>query len=349
MDRVDAQAVARAEQLRRELRHHDHRYYVLDAPEISDAQYDALMRELEQLEAAHPALRTPDSPTQRVGGAPGGAVRQGGRTPGRCSAWPTSSTRDELGEFDERVRKLAGEAEVAYVCEPKMDGLAVELVYEDGRFTLGSTRGDGEIGEDVTLNLRTIRSLPLTLDGKPPASALGARRGLPASQGLRADERRAGGQGRAGLREPAQCRRREPAPARSGHDRQAPAVDLPLRDRRAGGPRASRPTGRSSSTCPRWASRSIPATSGCRDSPRSQATYDALLAEAPRPALRDRRVGGEGGRGGSPAPAGTGLQEPALGGGLQVPARGDGDAGAVHRRQRGPHRRADARWPSWSR
>ena len=141
---------------------------VLDAPEISDPQYDALMRELEQLEAAHPTLRSPDSPTQRVGGAPAEKFAKVAHTRPMLSL-ANAFDAEELAEFDERVRKVAGEAEVAYVCEQKMDGLAVELVYEQGRFTLGSTRGDGEIGEDVTLNLRTIRSLPLTLDGKPPA------------------------------------------------------------------------------------------------------------------------------------------------------------------------------------
>jgi DNA ligase (NAD+) len=164
-----AEAGRRAEALRAELRHHDYRYYVLDAPEVSDAHYDALMRELQRLEEEFPELRTPDSPTQRVGGTPADVFAP---VTHRRPMLSLSNVFDdgELSEFDERVRKLTGEAGVAYVCEPKMDGLAVELVYEGGRLVKGSTRGNGVVGEDVTANLRTIRSVPLALaEGKVPA------------------------------------------------------------------------------------------------------------------------------------------------------------------------------------
>ncbi|MES0873631.1 NAD-dependent DNA ligase LigA [Sinimarinibacterium thermocellulolyticum] len=160
-------AVRRAEQLRRELREHDHRYYVLDDPSISDAEYDALLRELQALEAAHPELLTPDSPTQRVGGAPSAAfatVRH--RVP--MLSLNNCFSEAELAEFDRRVRETLGCARVDYVAEPKLDGLAVSLLYRDGRFVQGATRGDGETGEDVTANLRTIRALPLRLRGAPP-------------------------------------------------------------------------------------------------------------------------------------------------------------------------------------
>jgi DNA ligase (NAD+) len=146
------------------IRHHDHRYYTLDAPEISDAAYDALMRELAALEAAHPELVTPESPTQRVGGP---VLDSFTRVTHRQQMLSLANCFDEaeLREFDERVRKALGAEAVEYTCEPKMDGLAIELVYEGGRFVQGSTRGDGVVGEDVTENLRTIKNLPPRLRG----------------------------------------------------------------------------------------------------------------------------------------------------------------------------------------
>ncbi len=158
---------ARIDELRQLIRHHDHRYYTLDAPEISDAAYDALARELEALEKKHPDLVTPDSPTQRVGGAPQSRFE---RVTHHQQMLSLANCFDdaELTEFDARVRKLLGVDRVDYVCEPKMDGLAIELVYEHGRFVQGSTRGDGIVGEDVTANLRTVRNLPLELQRGAP-------------------------------------------------------------------------------------------------------------------------------------------------------------------------------------
>jgi DNA ligase (NAD+) len=164
---------ARVEELRAAIEHHNRRYYVLDSPEISDAAYDRLLRELERLEQAHPELASPDSPTRRVGAPPAAAfapVRH--RVP--MLSLQNAFTVEELAEFDQRVRRfLKREEPLRYVLEPKLDGLAVELVYERGRFAGGSTRGDGETGEDVGANLRTIRSLPLRLDAgahpRPPA------------------------------------------------------------------------------------------------------------------------------------------------------------------------------------
>jgi DNA ligase (NAD+) len=155
-------AEARARALRQELAHHNHRYYVLDSPEISDAQYDTLMRELQALEEQHPQLVTPDSPTQRVGGA---AVEDFGQVVHTSQMLSLANIFDDEGltEFDDRVRKLTGLPQVDYVCEPKLDGLAIALRFEDGRFIQGATRGDGTTGEDVTSNLRTIKSLPLEL------------------------------------------------------------------------------------------------------------------------------------------------------------------------------------------
>jgi len=160
----------RAEELRREIEGHNTRYYVLDAPTIPDSEYDKLFRELAELEAAHPELVTPDSPTQRVGGAALGEFPQVvHRTP--MLSLNNAFTEEELVGFDRRVREGLGKDEIEYAAEPKFDGLAISLLYEGGRFARGATRGDGHTGEDVTANLRTVRSIPLRLrGGKPPAS-----------------------------------------------------------------------------------------------------------------------------------------------------------------------------------
>jgi len=152
-----------AQSLREQLNHHNYRYYVLDDPEITDTEYDRLMRRLEELEQAYPELRTRDSPTQRVGAAPSqefGVVRHRRM----MLSLGNAMNADEMLEFDRRIKRfLRSDDEVEYVAEVKLDGLAVELVYEDGLLTGGSTRGDGIQGEDVTQNIRTIKSIPLRL------------------------------------------------------------------------------------------------------------------------------------------------------------------------------------------
>jgi DNA ligase (NAD+) len=175
-ERKSADPAARAAELRERLRAADHAYYVLDQPILSDAEYDRLMQELASLEAEHPALATPDSPTRRVSGAPSARFeRVVHREP--MLSLGNVTTDEELDEFDARVRRLLGlpaDARVGYVAEPKLDGLAVELVYEDGVLVQGSTRGDGVNGEDVTANLRTVgglganRGVPARLAGRPP-------------------------------------------------------------------------------------------------------------------------------------------------------------------------------------
>ncbi|MGC9291603.1 MAG: NAD-dependent DNA ligase LigA [Acidobacteriaceae bacterium] len=148
------------EALRDQLRHHEHLYYVLDAPEITDAQYDALMQELRALEAAHPELVTPDSPTQRVGGKPKeGFVKVAHSRP--MLSLDNAYNEGELRAWDQRVRALIGADAVVYICELKLDGLSLALTYENGLLVRGVTRGDGAIGEDVTTNVRTVRSVPL--------------------------------------------------------------------------------------------------------------------------------------------------------------------------------------------
>ncbi len=156
-------AAKRHAELVQALRDHDYRYHVLDAPRISDRDYDALFEELGRLEAAHPGLVGPDSPTQRVGGQP----REGFakvRHPEQMGSLDNAYTTDEVREFDRRVREgLPAGSEVAYVVEPKIDGASVEITYRGGLFALASTRGDGLEGEDVTENVRTLRTLPLTI------------------------------------------------------------------------------------------------------------------------------------------------------------------------------------------
>jgi DNA ligase (NAD+) len=154
---------AQIEELREKLRHHEYRYYVLDDPEISDAAYDRLLEQLKSLEAAHPALVTPDSPTQRVGGTPReGLVTVTHKRP--MLSLDNALSEAALRDFDRRAREALGRLSVDYVCEHKFDGLSISLQYEDGRLARGITRGDGATGEDVTPNVRTIRSIPLHVE-----------------------------------------------------------------------------------------------------------------------------------------------------------------------------------------
>ena len=151
------------EGLREKLRHHEYRYYVLDEPEISDAAYDRLMERLKELEAAHPELVTPDSPTVRVGGAPRGGF-QTVRHARPMLSLDNAFSYDALREWDRRVREGSGKEKIEYIAEHKFDGLSISLQYEDGVLVRGVTRGDGTTGEDVTPNLKTIRSIPLRVD-----------------------------------------------------------------------------------------------------------------------------------------------------------------------------------------
>lgn len=163
------EAAARIHDLRRLIRRHEELYYIQNAPEISDEAFDRLLHELEALEAAHPDLVTPDSPTQRVGGrVTDGFPTAEHKVP--MLSLDNAYNEDELRAFDERVRKGAGlgEAAVSYVAEMKIDGLSIALTYEDGRLIRGATRGDGARGEEVTVNVRTIRAIPLTLRDGPP-------------------------------------------------------------------------------------------------------------------------------------------------------------------------------------
>ena len=158
--------IARLTALRNEIRRHDNLYYVKDKPEISDLEYDRLFRELIDLEQRHPELVTPDSPTQRVGAPPlDELVKVSHEQP--MLSLDSIVDRSEVLAFDQRMKRELESSSVEYSAEPKFDGLSVELRYDHGIFTRGATRGDGTTGEDVTINLRTIRSLPLQLHAQP--------------------------------------------------------------------------------------------------------------------------------------------------------------------------------------
>jgi DNA ligase (NAD+) len=163
MAKRSTDAAGEVERLRAQIDYHNHRYYVLDDPEVSDAEYDNLMRRLEVLEREHPELLTADSPTQRVGAAPSEKFAIVTHRQPMLSLG-NAMNAGEMVEFDQRIKRfLKIDADIEYVAEVKLDGLAVELVYEDGHLTVASTRGDGFKGEDITQNIRTIRSVPLRL------------------------------------------------------------------------------------------------------------------------------------------------------------------------------------------
>src|ERR1700752_2250672 len=163
MDRADA--AQRITELREQIHRHDYLYYVESRPEVSDAEYDRLMVELRALEAEFPELITPDSPTQRVGGTPVDTFKTVEHRVAMLSL-DNATTPEELREFEARMGRALPGARCGYVTEPKIDGLGVALLYARGRLVRGATRGDGRMGEDITQNLRTIRSLPVLLRGR---------------------------------------------------------------------------------------------------------------------------------------------------------------------------------------
>src|SRR6202045_1650847 len=169
------------EALREKIRHHEYLYHVLDNPEISDLEFDKLMQQLKYLESEHPTLVTPDSPTQRVGGKPReGFVKMRHSTP--MLSLDNTYNEEELRGWERRVHELTGRSEVDYVCELKLDGMSLALVYEGGKLVRGVTRGDGTIGEDVTLNVRTVRTIPLFISKEKLQNA-----GLPSNFEVRGE------------------------------------------------------------------------------------------------------------------------------------------------------------------
>ena len=160
---MSAPAIAKKiEALREKIRHHEHLYYVLDNPELTDAEFDALMNDLKRIEAEHPELITLDSPTQRVGGKPREGFAKAKHSSPMLSL-DNAYSEEELRDWERRVHELSGRSDVEYMCELKLDGMSLALVYADSRLERGITRGDGSVGEDVTLNVRTVRSVPLSV------------------------------------------------------------------------------------------------------------------------------------------------------------------------------------------
>jgi DNA ligase (NAD+) len=211
-----ADAAQRVAELHERIHHHDYLYYVASRPEVSDAEYDALMRELKALEAEFPDLIAPDSPTQRVAGAPIDAFQPVEHRVAMLSL-DNATTPEDLREFEARIGRVLPGQRFTYVCEPKIDGLGVALLYASGRFVRGATRGDGRVGEDISANLKTFRSLPMVLRGAlAEVEVLGSGRGLHAARAeFGTAQPRAGG--RRGPPSPTPARR----PARSAKD---PAV-----------------------------------------------------------------------------------------------------------------------------
>src|ERR1700756_4155588 len=162
MASANKDVAAKIEALREQISHHEYQYFVLDNPEISDQDFDKLVEQLQRLEAEHPLLITPDSPTQRVGGKPReGFVKVRHSSP--MLSLDNTYSEEELRGWERRVHELSGRSDVDYVCELKLDGMSLALTYEDSRLARGVTRGDGTTGEDVTLNVRTVRSIPLSI------------------------------------------------------------------------------------------------------------------------------------------------------------------------------------------
>jgi DNA ligase (NAD+) len=205
---VPSKIAERAAALRAAIDAHNQAYYVLDAPTVSDAEYDRTFRELQALENEYRSLATPDSPTQRVGAEPAGefeAVTH--RLP--MLSLNNAFSASEVEAFDRRARETLGVDRIEYAAEPKFDGLAISLAYENGVFSVGATRGDGYTGENVSANLRTVRALPLTLAGHfRPISRSAARCWGCCGARLRGDECRADRRRRKGSRQPAQRRGR---------------------------------------------------------------------------------------------------------------------------------------------
>ena len=319
-------------------------YHEEDAPELSDAEYDQLFRRLVALEAAWPALITPESPTQKVGGTPAG-----GRFPEVRHARPMLSlsnafSHDELRAFDARVRKglgLAAAPEPAdgltYVAELKIDGLAVSLRFERGRFTLGATRGDGSTGEDVTPNLRTIRAIPERLTEPATLEARGEVF-MPKAEFARINAEREE-LGLALYANPAQQRRGLAPPEGPPGHRRPPAHDVALPARRG---RAERRLAVGGARTPRGAR--VPGQPGARARPRHRGrdrVHRALARGAPRAPVRDRRRGREGRPVRPAAAARDGEPRAALGDRVQVPAGAGRDGRRGHRRVRGADGDAD--------
>ena len=335
---VDAAARHRHAELSAEVTEANHRYYVLDSPTLSDAEYDAAMRELRDLEERYPELRTPDSPTQRVGGAVSTEF-----TPvehlERLLSLDNAFSAEELDAWAARAQRLGGAG--PYLCEVKIDGLAVDLVYRGGALVRAATRGDGVTGEDVTPNIRTIVG-GAAAAGRAgcPGAARSAWRGVPPGRGVPRAERAAHRGGQAAVRQPAQLGRGLAAAEGPAGHRHPAAVAHPAWRRRDVRHRAGHPLRlvRAAARLGPAGERAVP---GHRR-PGRGARVHRLLRRAPaRPAVRDRRRRGQDRPAGPAAPAGCDQPGAALGDRVQVPARGGQHPAAGHPGERRPDRPGD--------
>ncbi len=329
---------ARAEALRRDIVRHERKYYVDNDPQISDAEFDRLMAELRGLETRFPELVTPESPTQRVGEKPvEGFASVVHRTP--MLSIDNGYDEDEIREFEGRVRKVLGDRPVAYTAELKIDGLGISVLYRDGKFARAVTRGDGVRGDDVSANVKTVRSLPLVIAEK--GRGRGPRRDLPALRLLPRDQPRPRGGRRGPLRQsPERGGGLHPPPRSEGGGRPEPGrLPLhPVRRRPGGGEPVGRPAPAQGARPPDQSPLAL-----LPDPRRGPGLLPGVERPPRRPRIRRRRHRRQGRLRRGPAGARDDGQIAALGRLLQVPGPPGDDARRRHRRPGRPDRRADAR------
>ncbi len=327
--------------------YHDQRYYVEDDPEISDYEYDMLVKELSGLEEEHPDLVLPDSPTQRVSGKPMDEFPQVEHRVAMLSL-DNCYSADELKEFDARVRKWLGGEEVEYVVELKIDGLGIALLYENGSLSRGATRGDGRVGEDVTSNIRTIRSIPLKAQaGGRAQNGRGQGGGVHAHPGpAEAEQGAREGRG-AVVRQPQERRGRVHQTARSqdsgvqAHGRVLLHAELQRgRDAEDAQRLPRRHEGRRA--------QDEPAHAQVQFHRRGPRAHILLGVQARGDRVRDRRHGREGRFDRAAGAAGLHREEPSLGGGVQVPSEADDHQAPRHHWSRSAGRARSPRWRSSS-
>ena len=331
----------RAAELRETLERLNKAYYQDDEPLVADDEYDALLDELRALEAQHPELLTPDSPTQKVGAEPVSRLEKVTHLQPMLSL-ANARSEEELRAWIERMRNhLAREgiedAEFRYVAEPKIDGLAISLLYKDGQLVRGATRGNGEVGEDVQHNLRQIPTIPHAIERRP-AARRGPRRGLHEPARLRRAQRAPRRRGPVDVHEPAQLGGGDDPPARPQARQGAPAELLGLRRRRHRGAALRSPLrGAGLAARPR-----LPGQRrhrGADDRGGGRRALPALGAAPRRPRVRDRRCRRQGRRHRAAAPARGRRARPTLGDRLEVPADHQDDEAARRRVERGQVRR----------
>ena len=319
-------------ELAEEVRGHQFAYHVLDAPTVSDGEYDALVRRLVALEEAHPSLRTPDSPTQQVGGAVFSTDFESVDHLERMLSLDNAFSPEELAAWASRVGREADGAAYHFLCELKIDGLAVNLLYENGRLTRALTRGDGRTGEDVTLNVRTIEGVPTELAGERVPELVEVRGEvffpIEAFADLNASLVEAG---KAAVRQPPQRRRGVAAPEGPAGHRDPPAA--PARPRHRGAARVRhRPAEPGLRPAPRLGSADLEPLPGPRHPRAGPGVHRRLRRTAAQRRARDRRGRRQGRRDRRPAPARRDLPGAEVGDGLQVPAGGGQHPAARHRR-----------------